>query len=193
MQAARRLPLDRGHGRATLGLAGLLGEAAPQQLLAHPVHLERLVGGSNRGEHSVNGVEGAVGVVGGEVALVRPAVADLDELAHVAALGVAEHLGEHLAPLIHQRDEEELAVLGVRPPVAGHTLHPPVAVPRLALPGDERGEPLAQQIERLAHSFVVGGGHRSGLLFSLRPRSWLGADELDHHLGGTPEDPTCRL
>jgi hypothetical protein len=46
-QATGRLPLDRNDRRPALRLAGLLGETDPEQLLAHPVSLQRLVGGRN--------------------------------------------------------------------------------------------------------------------------------------------------
>jgi hypothetical protein len=75
---------------SALGLASLLGEAHPQQLLSHPVGLEGLVGRRDRGKHPLNRIQGTIGVIGGEVRLMRPAVTDVDELVHIGPLGTAK-------------------------------------------------------------------------------------------------------
>ena len=102
LEVGRGLALDGGPGALPLLAAHLLVEAQAQQLHLHLLDLVRLRC-RDGGQEPAGRVEGAVGVVGGEGLLVRPAVAHVAQLAHERPLGLAERLAEHVVPrLPHQ-------------------------------------------------------------------------------------------
>ena len=154
------------HDAAPLA-AHLFLKAQPQQLLLQTVELLRLRR-RHRGQEALRGVEGAVGVVGGERRLVRPPVAVVAQLAHQAAVGASQNRAEHLVPgLPHHLQQQrgvpfggappQRRIVGVLPEQSGvqvARLHRPLD---LAL--DERPQSGAQQVQPLADPFVIGHCH----------------------------------
>jgi hypothetical protein len=69
----------------------------------------RLPGCADRGEQAFHGVQGPVGVVGGECLAVRPPVSGFAQLAGVALLGPRQ-LAVERPPLLGQDAEEELGI-----------------------------------------------------------------------------------
>ena len=170
LESAVDLALD-GRARATPPFAArLLLIHQPPQLLLHPPHLVGL-GGRDGGQEALGRVQGAVGVVAGKGLLVRPAVAHLAQLAHQAALGVAQRQPKDLVPLIpHETQDERRVQMGqlgvlwplqVVGPTGGSVGNPVGAVLGAHLALDKGQQPLAEQVQRLADAFVVGDGHTS--------------------------------
>ena len=142
----------------------LLVEHPPAQLQLHLCGLGRL-GSGNRGEKTLRGVKGAVGIVAGEALLVRPLVAPFTQLGNQAALCVAEGVAEDVPPVIpHQPEEGSGVPLAVRlvDLEAAKNVHvdgvPLDLVVQLAF--DERGQSLAEQLHRRADALVVRDCHR---------------------------------
>ena len=121
--------------------AAVLVVADAQQFLLLLVELVGLLR-RDGGEQALHAVEHAVGVVGREGLLVRPAVARRAQLADERALVLPQHLAEHRVPHAPHRLEQELDVVegrclgaprvGVRVGLE-HGDHPVVAVGRLEL------------------------------------------------------------
>ena len=148
----------------------LLVEHSPAQLQLHLCGLGRL-GSGNRGEKTLRGVKGAVGVVAGEALLVRPLVAPFTQLGNQAALCVAEGVAEDVPPVIpHQPEEGRGVPLAVRlvDLEAAKNVHvdgvPLDLVVQLAF--DERGQSLTEQLHRRADALVVRDCHML-VLFSV--------------------------
>ena len=147
--------------------AAVLVVADAQQLLLLLVELVGLLR-RDGGEQALHAVEHAVGVVGREGLLVRPAVARRAQLADERALVLPEHLAEHRVPHAPHRLEQELDVVegrrlgaprvGVRVGLE-HGDHPVVAVGRLELALHERREPLAQELQGVTDALAVAHRH----------------------------------
>ena len=105
--------LDR---EGNLALRLLLGRRLPRgakDFGAHPRERRRLIRGADRGSEARHRVERTLGVCRREGTVrrrMRPAVADLLELADVVALGLPERLAEHRAPMVRHRAEQEVGI-----------------------------------------------------------------------------------
>ena len=118
-QAGLHLVLDR-HLVAG-AVAGPLAEHLLLQFLAQGA--DRLCG-LGRGDVAAEaggGVEGAVGVVGGEGFLVGPAVAGVEQFTHIGAIRLAEQPLEDALPVLHEQLEQHRHVLEVGVWAAGRS------------------------------------------------------------------------
>lgn len=164
LQARRRLAFNGGRGRLPYLALRILLVAKAHHLLALSLHLDRLRSGNGL-EQALRAVEGTIRVVGRERLVVRPAVADVAQLADERPLRLAQLALEDLLPVepdrveqsqwIHQRiataRRAVLAEIGdIRP------LRP---MDRMKLALDERLEPVAQQLDGPADSLLIRKCH----------------------------------
>ena len=83
----------------------------------------RALGGAGRCEQPLDRVERAVGVVGGERLLVRPAVANVPEFEDEVAVGARQLVAERFVPAISHHPQLERRVIERR--LAGKVALPP--------------------------------------------------------------------
>ena len=69
------------------------------------------LGGRNGSEESPDGVEGAVGVVGGKGGAMCPCVADVLTLRQETTFGLTEGFAEHVVPLLPHVLEKAVEVV----------------------------------------------------------------------------------
>ena len=159
---------DRADGsRASGGTAPLVAylflEAHPEQFLLERVELADLRR-RYRSQQSMRGVQGAVGVVGGERLLVRPLVAVFAQLTDQAPVGAAQDVAKHLVPGVpHHSQQHRHVRLGRAPALSRVAQDLPQAIfvqlarvhGPLEFALDKRAQSGAQQLQTLANSIVV--------------------------------------
>ncbi len=145
----------------------LLLKAAPEELPGHAGRLLGLLGGDHLQEAG-HAVQGPVGVLKGEGALVGPAVAELQKLLHQGPAPAPELLVKNLVPAVVHELEEGLGVgvLQGSPVPLKHLPRlrdPFLAVDPSVLPLHERPQPGPKEVQALAHDLPVAERHTSKL------------------------------
>ena len=143
-------------------------EAHPQQLhldLLDLVGLRR----RDRGQQPADRIQGAIGIVAGESLLVRPPVAVPAQFADETALGGPQDVAKDIVPgFPHQLEQSGCIPLGnglVRQQRVFRIAAQLVGILPDELDGpldlalDERAKTRPEQVQRLAHPFVIGDGH----------------------------------